>query len=138
MLPNVWQEAQEKVVADRPLYIQGKIDLREEPGSEEAPTTAKILAEKVTFLADAVQGSDQPVSLWVGERNTNDDHLGALKTILKRYPGNTQVNLGVITKESVTILKLGNGWQIFPSREFWKDAEQWQNGDAMRFKAESS
>jgi len=137
MLPNVWEEAQEMVKADRPLFIQGKIDLREEPGSEEAPKTAKILAEKVRFLADAVQGADQPVSLWVGERNANDEHLGILQTILKKYPGSTHVNLGVITKESVVNLKLGNGWQIFPSREFWKDVEKWQNGDAIRHQAAS-
>ena len=48
----------------RPLMIQGKIDIREEQaGPEDAPKSAKILADKVMFLADAVQGSDQPVSL---------------------------------------------------------------------------
>lgn len=137
MLPNVWEEAQEKVSADRPLLVEGKIDIREEPGQEEAPKAAKILAEKVVFLADAVKGSDQPVSLWIGEKNANDDHLNGLKTILQKYPGNTAVNLGIITKESVVNLKLGNGWQVFPSREFWKDVEKWQNGDALRFKAEN-
>jgi len=136
MLPNVWEEAQEKVTADRPLFIQGKIDIREEQqGPDDAPKTAKILAEKVIFLADAVQGSDHPVALWIGERNTNDDHLGNLQTILKTYPGNTNVTLGLITKESVVNLKLGHGWRVHPSREFWKDVEKWQNGDALRFKA---
>lgn len=138
MLPNVWSEAQEKVSADRPLLIQGKIDQREDPGGpEDAPKTAKILAEKVLFLADAVQGSDQPVSLWIGEKNATDEHLNALKVILGRYPGNTAVNLGVITKESVINMKLGNGWQVFPSRDFWKDVEKWQNGDALRYQAET-
>ena len=137
MLPQVWEDAHEKVVADRPLFIQGRIDLREEPGQEEAPKTAKILAEKVVFLADAVQGSDQPVSLWIGEKNAEEGHLGALKTIIKRYPGNTAVNLGVITQDSVVGLKLGNAWNVYPSREFWKDVENWQNGDALRHQAET-
>jgi len=136
MLPNVWEEAKEKVDADRPLFIQGKIDLREEPGQEEAPKTAKILAEKVLFLADAVQGSEHPVSLWIGERNAHDEHLEGLKSILARYPGKTVVNLGIITKESVINLKLGTAWQVYPSREFWKDVETWQNGDAKRYLAE--
>ena len=137
MLPNVWEEAKEKVDADRPLFIQGKIDLREEPGQEDAPKTAKILAEKVLFLADAVQGSDQPVSLWVGEKKCNEEHLGALQGLIRKYPGSTAVNLGVITPESVVTLKLGNGWQVYPGRDFWKDVEKWQNGDAIRFQAEN-
>ena len=135
MLPNVYAEAKELIDADRPLLVQGKIDIREEPGQEEAPKAAKILAEKVLFLADAVQGSDQPVSLWIGEKNANDGHLNALKVILQRYPGKTTVNLGIISNESVVNMKLGQGWQVFPSREFWKDVEAWQNGDALRHQA---
>ncbi len=135
MLPNTYADAKELIDADRPLFIQGKIDIREEPGHEDAPKSAKILADKVVFLADAVQGSDKPVSLWVGEKHAEDDHLNALKAILQRYPGKTAVNLGVITKDSVVNLKLGNNWHIFPSREFWKDVEKWQNGDALRHKA---
>ncbi|MFH1913534.1 MAG: DNA polymerase III subunit alpha [Pseudomonadota bacterium] len=132
LLPNVFAEARDKLDADRPLLVQGKIDLREEPGHEEAPKAAKILADKVIFLADAVQGSDLPVSLWIGERNAVTPHLDALKAILKRYPGTTAVNLGVITRDSVVNMRLGNGWQVHPGREFWKDVEAWQNGDALR------
>jgi DNA polymerase-3 subunit alpha len=132
MLPNVFAEARDKLDADRPLLVQGRIDIREEPGQEDAPKAAKILAEKVLFLADAVQGSDQPVSLWIGERNAVTPHLDALKAILKRYPGTTAVNLGVITRDSVVNMRLGNGWQVHPGREFWKDVEAWQNGDALR------
>jgi DNA polymerase-3 subunit alpha len=135
MLPKVYADAKELIDADRPLLIQGRIDIREEPGHEEAPKSAKILAEKVQFLADAVSGSDQPVSLWIGEKNANDQHLNALKVILQRYPGNTAVNLGIISKESVVNMKLGQNWQVFPSREFWKDVETWQNGDALRHQA---
>jgi len=135
MLPNVYADAKELLDADRPLLVQGKIDVREEPGQEEAPKAAKILADKVMYLADAVQGSDRPVPLWIGERNANDSHLGALKDILQRYPGSTSVTLGVITKDSVVHLKLGNGWQVHPSRDFWKDIEKWQNGDAIRHQA---
>ena len=123
MLPNVYADAKELIDADRPLLIHGRIDIREGPGQEEAPKSAKILAEKVLFLADAVAGSDQPVALWIGEKNANDGHLNALKTILQRYPGNTTVNLGIISRESVVNMKLGSGWQVYPSREFWKDVE---------------
>ncbi len=137
MLPNVYAEARELLDADRPLMVQGKIDQRDDqPGPEDAPKSAKILADKVMFLADAVQGSDRPVSLWIGEKRAEDAHLNALKAILQRYPGNTQVNLGIITRESVITLKLGNGWKVYPGREFWKDVEQWQNGDAARYRAE--
>ncbi len=82
-----------------------------------------------------MKGSDQPVSLWIGEKNAEDGHLNALKAILQRYPGGTSVNLGIITKDSVVNMRLGNGWQVFPSREFWKDVESWQNGDALRHRA---
>ena len=135
MLPKVYADARELIDADRPLMVQGKIDVREEPGQEEAPKSAKILADKVMFLADAVQGSDKPVPLWIGEKNAVDSHLNMLKAILQRYPGNTHVTLGVITKESVVTLKLGHSWKIFPSREFWKDVEKWQNGDALKHQA---
>jgi DNA polymerase-3 subunit alpha len=136
ILPNLFETAEEFLDADRPLFIQGKIDLREEP-TEDAPKAAKILADKILYLADAVQGSDRPVSLWIGEKNATDPHLNALKTILQRYPGKTTVNLGLITRDSVVTMKLGNGWQVFPSREFWKDVESWQNGDALRYQAET-
>nr|WP_321512967.1 DNA polymerase III subunit alpha [uncultured Pseudodesulfovibrio sp.] len=135
MLPKVYADARELIDADRPLMVQGKIDVREEPGQEEAPKSAKILADKVMFLADAVQGSDKPVPLWIGEKNAEDAHLNNLKAILQRYPGNTHVTLGVITRESVVTLKLGHSWKIFPSREFWKDVEKWQNGDALKHQA---
>ncbi|WP_419786522.1 DNA polymerase III subunit alpha [Pseudodesulfovibrio sp.] len=136
VLPNLFEEAEEFLTADRPLFIQGKIDNRDEELPEGAPKTAKILADKIGFLADAVLGSDRPVSLWVGEKKATDSHLNLLKTILQRYPGNTAVNLGIITKESVITLKLSHAWQIYPSREFWKDVEKWQNGDAARYRAE--
>ncbi|BCS89403.1 DNA polymerase III subunit alpha [Pseudodesulfovibrio sediminis] len=139
MLPNVYADARELIDADRPLMIQGKIDIREEQaGPEDAPKSAKILADKVTFLADAVKGSDKPVPLWIGERNAVDPHLNKLKTILQRYPGTTSVTLGVITKDSVVNLKLGNGWTVFPSREFWKDIEAWQNGDALKHRSSNN
>ncbi|MBG0791137.1 MAG: DNA polymerase III subunit alpha [Desulfovibrionaceae bacterium] len=138
MLPNVYAEAREMLDADRPLLVQGKIDQRDEhPGPEDAPKSAKILADKVVFLADAVQGSDQPVCLWVGEKKAEDAHLNALKAILSRYPGNTQVNLGVITRDSVINLKLGNHWKVVTGHDFWKDIEKWQNGDALRYQAEN-
>jgi len=137
MLPKVFAEARELLDADRPLMIQGKIDIREDAGApEDAPKTAKILADKVLYLADAVHGSDKPVPLWIGENNANDAHLNVLKTILQKYPGKTVVNLGIITKDSVVNMKLGNGWTVFPSREFWKDIEKWQNGDAIKHQAE--
>ena len=136
VLPNLFEEAEQFLTADRPLYIRGKIDNRDESGPEDAPKAAKILADKIVFLADAVQGSDRPVSLWIGEKNATDPHLDALKTILARYPGNTGVNLGIITRESVVTLKLSQHWQVFPSRDFWKDVEKWQNGDAARYRAE--
>ena len=135
MLPNVYAEARELIDADRPLMVQGKIDIREEPGQEEAPKAAKILADKVMFLADAVHGSDKPVPLWIGERNVVDDHLNKLKAILQKFPGNTHVTIGIITKESVITLKLGHHWKVAPCREFWKDVEKWQNGDALRYQA---
>lgn len=138
MLPNVYAEARELLDADRPLLIQGKIDQRDDqPGPEGAPKSAKILADKVQFLADAVQGSDQPVSLWIGEKRAVDAHLNALKAILKRYPGTTGVNLGIITPEAVINMRLGNGWKVFPGRDFWKEVEAWQNGDAKAYRAET-
>jgi DNA polymerase-3 subunit alpha len=136
MLPNVYAEARELLDADRPLLVQGKIDQRDDQsGPEDAPKSAKILADKVLFLADAVQGSDQPVSLWIGERNAEDAHLNALKAVLQRYPGSTAVNLGLITRDSVVNLRLGNGWKVYPGRDFWKEIEAWQNGDAKLYKA---
>ncbi|WP_316898907.1 DNA polymerase III subunit alpha [Pseudodesulfovibrio indicus] len=136
MLPNVYAEARELLDADRPLLVQGKIDQRDDQsGPEDAPKSAKILADKVLFLADAVQGSDQPVSLWIGERNAEDAHLNALKAVLQRYPGSTAVNLGLITRDSVVNLRLGNGWKVYPGRDFWKEIEAWQNGDAKLYRA---
>jgi DNA polymerase-3 subunit alpha len=138
LLPNVYAEARELLDADRPLLVQGKIDVREAPGGpEDAPKSAKILADKILFLADAAQGSDQPVSLWIGEKNAVDPHLNALKAILQRYPGTTSVNLGIITRESVVNLRLGNGWKVYPGRDFWKEVEAWQNGDAKAYRAEA-
>lgn len=140
MLPNTYEVARDLLGEDRALLVEGKVDKREDPNTPEgAPKSAKLLAEKVMYLADAVAGSDKPVPLWIGERNANEKHLEALKAIMGRYPGKTMVNLGVITRDSVITLQLGHGWRVMPCTDFWRDIEKWQNGDAriMRDKVEA-
>jgi DNA polymerase-3 subunit alpha len=128
MLPNVYAQAGELLEGERPLLIEGRIDLREEQ-PEDAPKQAKVLAEKVTLLAKAVSGSDQPVCVWAKSEKITDERLGRLKDIIKRHPGETTVQLHLVTEDSVIQLRLGNGWKVLPNRDFWSEAEDWQNGD---------
>ncbi|WP_147819259.1 DNA polymerase III subunit alpha [Salidesulfovibrio onnuriiensis] len=135
MLPNVYAVAGELLEQDRPLLVEGRIDMREEL-PEDAPKQAKILAEKVTLLAKAVSGSDQPVPVWARAEKITDERLDALKEIIKQHPGETPVQLHLLTEESVIQLRLGNGWRVAPCRAFWAAAEDWQNGDLQQAHAE--
>ncbi len=131
MLPNVYAQAGELLEDDTPLLVEGKIDIREEL-PEDAPKQAKILADKVSLLAKAVSGSDQPVCVWAKSDNITDERLDRLKAIIKQSPGETTVQLHLVTNDSIIQLRLGNGWRVLPNRDFWKQAEEWQNGDLTR------
>lgn len=124
MLPNVYAEAAELLLEDQPLMVEGKVDSRDDEG--EGPKSAKILAEKVSLLAKYVTGSDKPVPIELRQDQVTDDALDSLQELIKKHRGETSVVLRMKTEDSIVSMRLGNGWKVFPSPDFWKDADAWK------------
>ncbi len=121
LLPNSYLPAKELIARDQPLLVSGKIDNRDEPGSDdEAPRHAKILVESVGMLSDSLQGQNDPVYLALPDSACHAEGLARLKEALLRHRGEAPVFLQVGLAESVCTLRLSPEYGVTPCPDFWK------------------
>ena len=104
--------------------IEAKIE--GENGEASEAGQAKLLAEKVMLLSEALENNQDPVMLDLSHRFCTQDHLARLKRIIEEHKGSTPVQLRLRLDESVATLTFGNGFKVAPDTVFWEKIEQWQ------------
>ncbi len=128
ILPQVYALAKPFLATDQPLLVQAKVDNKDNGDGEEGPRAVKILAESVSFLAEAVSQNVAPVTLALQPDEPGAANLEGLKAILARYPGHAPVRVLVRLDQCRCALTLGEIFKVQPGPDFWKEIEAWQTG----------
>jgi DNA polymerase-3 subunit alpha len=123
VFPDSWAEMREVFTSDQPLLLEARVSDREGPGEEGGPKRARLVAEKVQPLADALSANTLPVILALDEGQLAGPGMDRLKDALARFPGKTEVQMWVRTGEFECRLALGPRYRVTPCREFWKEIE---------------
>ncbi len=129
LFADTYALCKELVHQDQPLIFEGKVDARSRPGEEEGPRESKMLAERVTLLAQTAAESAEPVHIPALERHCQPERLEALKTVLAAHPGSLPVLMDVHLDEAVCCLRLGERYQVSACPEFWAAVEKWRQAE---------
>jgi DNA polymerase-3 subunit alpha len=120
VFPDSWTEMKEIFTSDQPLLLEARGSDREGPGEEGGPKRARLVAEKVLPLAEALATNTLPVVLSLREAQLSAQGMDRLKDVLARFAGKTEVQLWVCTGEFECRLALGPRYRVTPCQEFWK------------------
>jgi len=123
VFPDSWTELKELFTSDQPLLLEARVSDREGPGEEGGPKRARLIAEKVQALADALSANTLPVVLRLGEAQLAGPGLDRLKDALARFPGKTEVQMWLRAEGFECKLALGPRYRVTPCRELWKEIE---------------
>ena len=127
VFPRAWPEVKELIARDEPLLLVTKVSDRDAgtaPREEGTPKRAKLIAEEVRILADALAENTLPVSFDLPPSVVEGDGgLDSLKDVLAHHPGRTEVHVWLKTDGFACKLALGPAYKVTPSREFWKEVE---------------
>ncbi|WP_461208795.1 DNA polymerase III subunit alpha [Desulfocurvus sp. DL9XJH121] len=130
VFPRAWPEVKELLARDEPLLVVGKVSDRDrdmdQPREEGVPKRAKLIAEEVRILSDALAQNTLPVVFNLPAGAVDGKGLDALKDVLARHHGDTEVHVWLKTDGFACKLALGPSYKVTPSREFWKDMETLQ------------
>ena len=126
VFPRSWPEIKELIARDEPLLLVTKVsdrDAGETPREEGTPKRAKLIAEEVRVLSEALGENTLPVVFDLPAPVVERGELDRLKNVLARHPGHTEVHVWLKTDGFACKLALGPQYKVSPSREFWKDVE---------------
>jgi DNA polymerase III subunit alpha len=126
LFSDTYALAREALGQDQPLVFEGKVDARSRPGEEDAPREAKMLAESVKLLSQAVTDCCEPAHIPAREEHCAPERLDALKSVLAAHPGTVPVLMDLHLPEATCCLKLGDRYHVSACPEFWADVEKWR------------
>lgn len=111
--------------SEQPLLLTAVVDNRDNSGSEdddeETVREIKLRAISVQSLALASQSSTAPVSYELNLDHLDNEGLDALKVILERHKGSTEVQF-VFSLDNVSCrIRLGPQWCVQPDADFQRD-----------------
>lgn len=130
--------ARELLHSEQPLLLTATIDNREsssyspdsenEDGDDEPPVKEiKLRGVSVQALADACSASDAPVSWELDVSRLNAEGIEALKAILERHKGGTEVQLAFHLDGTFCRVRLGPRWTVSPGPAFRQDMHRWSS-----------
>jgi DNA polymerase-3 subunit alpha len=128
VFPDAYAAHRELLEADEPLLlvgVVGKQDSFDEDTDENVPKKAKLLADSFKLLREATGSGSEPVLLLVSSRQGAPDWEG-LAGIVRRYPGQTPVQVDLIREDFVCRMQFGPDHAVTPGPEFWSDFEEWR------------
>lgn len=125
VFPRAWPEIKPLLELDQPLLFIGKVSEREdeEPPEEGMPKRAKLIAEEMQILSEALAANRLPVILRMEQEHVANGGCDSLKDVLARHPGKTEVQMWLTVDGLQCKIALGPEFRVTPSREFWKDFE---------------
>ncbi len=134
MFPEVYAEAKPLMDMDKPLLATAHISEHDggpqnnggANGDEEGPKKAKLLADKVSLLAEALANSTEPVHRDVPARCLENGGAVKLQKLIEEHSGPVPVRLTLRYDDAWISLELGPNFTVQPSPEFDKAFDSWR------------
>lgn len=115
--PKVYPKAVSHLEVDSPVFIKGKVNLKEE--------TPRIEAEEVISLQEVQEKYTRVVLIHLFSAGLTEDALDSLKKILVRFPGKTMASLVFSSPgRKETVVSLGREFRVTPSEELTRGIEE--------------
>jgi len=90
VFPNAYKNISKHIVLNAAIFINGRLDLKEE--------RPKIIVEEIIPITDARKKFTQAVSIDLLSQEMNEDLFGRLRGVFSRYQGDIPVYLNFATK----------------------------------------
>ena len=101
------------VVEDSVVLVKARVSIRDDRIS--------LIANDLVVPDLSQIGVAKPVSVSMPTRLCTPDKVGALKNVLTRHPGSSDVHVRLITGSKVTVLKLDDSLRVEPSSALMGD-----------------
>lgn len=111
--PRAFQAFGMDIVADAVVLIKARINMRDD--------SMMISANDLAVPDLSAVGTAKPVSLTMPTRLCTRDRVSALKQILSRHPGTSDVHVRLISGDKATLLRLDDGLRVTPSSALMGD-----------------
>lgn len=111
--PQTYSAFGAEVVDDAVVLISGKINVRDDRIS--------LIANDVVAPDFSSTAADRPLAVSLPTRQCTLDKVSALKQVLTRHPGTSQVQLRLISGERITVLELDPSLRVTPSSALMGD-----------------
>jgi len=118
VFPRLFEKVEPWLNTDVPLLVKAKLDEVTEEGG------AKLLAEKIEPLADGREAETRELWFDLAVDEGTADKLGALRSLIERFPGEAPVRLRYRLPEEVqVVISLPPQWRVQPSQEMLEAVE---------------
>jgi DNA polymerase-3 subunit alpha len=124
--PRTYEECSALLGGEEPLCVEAKME--GDAGQASESGQARLIADKITLLAEALESSHEPVHLTLNHQFCSKEQLGRLRSILMEHKGRTPVYLHLGLDGSTASLEFGSSFRVAPGSEFWTKIETWQEG----------
>ncbi len=116
VFPSVYATCQELLNADRPVFVQGKVQ-QDEKG-------AKILADTIIPMAEAEAIWTAKVQFNIDVNRSDKQTLGGLRNLLRRHPGECQGLICLsISKNVQAVITMAEDWRIQPGEALSREVK---------------
>ncbi|HSA39423.1 MAG TPA: DNA polymerase III subunit alpha, partial [Mycobacterium sp.] len=111
--PQTYSMVGADIADDAVVLVKAKVNLRDDRVS--------LIAHELIVPDFSSAASDRPLSVSLPTRQCTIDKVSALKQVLARHPGTTQIHLRLISGERTTTLELDQGLRVTPSSALMGD-----------------
>ncbi|GGF29676.1 DNA polymerase III subunit alpha [Williamsia phyllosphaerae] len=111
--PRAFQTYGMDIVADAVVLIKARVNLRDD--------SMMISANDLAVPDLSHVGEAKPIALTLSTRLCTQDRVSALKQVLIRHPGTSDVHVRLISGESSTVMRLDDNLRVTPSSALMGD-----------------
>lgn len=134
IFPKTYAEIKDKLTTDQPLLFTGKISGYDNGnGGEDAPKQAKLEAESVELLADAVKANGDPMHVCLELEEDCQGAVAELTEIVGRYPGTSRVHVLLRYPKAECLLRLSERFNAQRCPALRRELDDWEAGALRRY-----
>ena len=135
IFPKTYAEIKERLTMDQPLLFTAKISGYEggDGGGEDAPKMAKLEAEAVELLADAVKKNGDPLHVRIDIAEEATGAIEDLVKILREYPGSSRVHVFLRYPKAECLLRLGDQYRVGRCPALRRALDDWEADSLRRY-----
>ena len=128
VFPQVYEEVKDLLVENKPVFILGNINSRDEEDAK------KITTENMMAIEDVPLVYTNEIHVALHEASTKADSMKQLRDICKEYPGKTLTILRVTcTDGEIAFIEAGKDYNVSVNQELTHKIKKLLGEDSLRF-----